>query len=148
MNRVHNFFVFTLGAPALAAVSTLAPHPAVGPLDPAVRPQLIAQSGQGLPSFPEIVDAVKPSVIGVRTKVAPVSRKSKDQHRSGMSEDQLLPFGAPEGWGMAPPPPGRCPGLPYAAPSGLRKRSTGTAESRTPALHKGELLQDGGGGGE
>jgi serine protease Do len=102
MNRVHSFFVFTLGAPALAAASTLAPHPAVGPLDPAVRPQLIAQSGQGLPSFPEIVDAVKPSVIGVRTKVAPVSRKSKDQHRSGMSEDQLLPFGAPEGEPIMP----------------------------------------------
>jgi serine protease Do len=87
---------FMLGACAAASASALTPHRPVAVLGLAASREFIAESGQGLPSFPEIVDAVKPSVIGVRTRVAPVGRKDTDQHRSGLSADQFIPFGAPE----------------------------------------------------
>jgi serine protease Do len=90
------FIVFILGAGATASASALTPHRPVAVLGPVASRESIAESGQGPPSFPKIVDAVKSSVIGVRTRVAPVGRKDNDQHRSGLSADQFIPFGAPE----------------------------------------------------
>ena len=53
-DRVFIWFVLGAGATAAAIVtaSALAPHPPVAPRGPGVPHDLIAQSGQGLPSFP------------------------------------------------------------------------------------------------
>jgi hypothetical protein len=75
------FVFFILGGGATASASALTPH---RPVAVASR-ESIAESGQGLPSFPKIVDAAKPSVIGVRTRVAPVGRKDNDQRQRSAS---------------------------------------------------------------
>jgi len=60
---------------------------------------LAAQPGAGVPSFPDIVDSVRASVIGVRTNgsVHPGASPSRsDLRRSALAADPLLPFGGEE----------------------------------------------------
>ena len=61
--------------------------------------ELAAQPGAGLPGFPDIVDSVRASVIGVRTNMPghpETSPSRSDLRRSGLAADPLLPFGGEE----------------------------------------------------
>jgi serine protease Do len=82
MNRtlMNRTFVLALSAGAVAAGLATASGSA----------EFNPRSNSALASFPEIVDAVKPSVIGVRVAVG-----TNAQHRPG-SPVQFVPFGAPE----------------------------------------------------
>jgi serine protease Do len=74
-----------------AAAAAFAPH--VGAPRNA---ELVAQSGTGLPSFPDIVDSVRASVIGVRTNASVhpgIAPSRSDLRRSGLVADPPLPFG-------------------------------------------------------
>jgi hypothetical protein len=90
-SRDRVFICFVLGAGATAAAivtaSALAPHPPVAPCGPGVPHDLIAQSGQGLPSFPEIVDA-----IGGSGRLDP-RRQSLDEHWSSAGQGARFSFG-------------------------------------------------------
>jgi serine protease Do len=58
--------------------------------------QLAVQPGTGLPSFPDIVDSVRASVIGVRTNLTShpgTSPSRSDLRPSRLVADPLLPFG-------------------------------------------------------
>jgi serine protease Do len=67
------------------------------PLAPSYASPPTAQAGSQLSSFPDVVDAVRASVIGVRTRAsvhpgAPPMNKS-DLRRSGLAAEQAPPFG-------------------------------------------------------
>ena len=108
--------VLALGIAAAggAALATFALAPA-GAFTPVTRiaatpaPYLlpvVAQTGPGLPSFPDIVDAVKPSVIGVR---ASASAPQNERPVPGAPTDQPGFFDPPANIPGPPDPSGRGP---------------------------------------
>jgi serine protease Do len=97
-----------LGVVVLACIAALAAEAGViaagivgshgrGAAPPAAD-RLVRQGASGPASFADVVDAVKPAVVGVQTKTAGTSNESS---RAGASGDRLLrPFDAPQ---VAPP---------------------------------------------
>jgi serine protease Do len=75
----------------LAAAGTLSPQ--LSRPGPAFVPEFVAQPTAGLPSFSDVVDAVKPSVIGVRTISA---NRSGPRHSGSPTATQLPPFAGPQ----------------------------------------------------
>jgi serine protease Do len=111
---VNRTLILALAAAAVAAgfapVGVLRPRGqvtqlAVAQFDPViVQAEFTPRPSSGLPSFPEIIDAVKPSVIGVRVAV-----DRRGQHRSVSRVDLTVPFEDPEDAPNVPPkiPDGR-----------------------------------------
>ena len=97
---------------SLALVSTLsvAATVAVMPLKPLAAQGTAAPLVQGLPDFTQLVDAVGPSVVNIRTV-----EKVRQAARSGSQEEQMLEFFRRFG---IPVPPGATPRGPRAERDG------------------------------
>jgi serine protease Do len=80
-------------AAGLATAGMIAPPGSITGIDPTIQAQFTPQSNSVLTSFPEIVEAVKSSVIGVRVAAG---KNKNGEHRSGSPVDQFVPIGAPD----------------------------------------------------